>query len=60
MLEHGYGTRLQENSKYVSDVYTDYATNGNLLSVAKAIHKDKNLIGVVGIDLILESNVKIK
>lgn len=50
----------KENSEYVSDAYTDYATNGNLLAVAKAIHKDKNLIGVVGIDLILENNAKVK
>lgn len=47
-------TGAKENGEYVSDAYIDFSTNNQMLSVSKAIYKDKELIGVVGIDLIVE------
>lgn len=50
----------KENGDYVSDAFTDFSTTNKILAVAKAIYKDKKLIGVVGIDLILENTTETK
>ena len=50
----------KEAGEYVSDAYVDFSTNNKILSVSKAIYKGKELIGVVGIDLIVEKNAKDK
>jgi hypothetical protein len=50
----------KENGEYVSDAFTDLSTTNKILAVAKAIYKDKKLIGVVGIDLILENTTETK
>jgi methyl-accepting chemotaxis protein len=50
----------KENGEYVSDAFTDLSTTNKILGVAKAIYKDKKLIGVVGIDLVLESTTETK
>jgi hypothetical protein len=50
----------KENGEYVSDAFTDLSTTNKILAVAKAIYKDNKLIGVVGIDLILENTTETK
>lgn len=50
----------KENGDYVSDPYVDFSTNDKMFSVSKAIYKNKDLIGVVGIDLVIENNENAK
>jgi methyl-accepting chemotaxis protein len=49
----------KEKGEY-ANTYTDYVTNDKILTVAKAIYKDKNLIGVVSVDLIVVNNANTK
>lgn len=50
----------KENGAYISDSFTDLSTTNKIVAVAKAVYKDKKLIGVVSIDLILENTAGTK
>ena len=46
----------KEDGEFISDAYVDLSTNNKILSVSKSIYKNKDLIGVVGIDLVVGSS----
>ncbi|MCB2313095.1 cache domain-containing protein [Clostridium tagluense] len=49
-------TNAKENGEYVSDIYIDASNNNKILTVSKGIYKNKKLIGVIAIDLVVENN----
>lgn len=46
-------TKAMDEDLYVSEIYEDAQTGNMLISVSKAIIKDDQVLGVIGIDLIL-------
>ena len=44
----------KQSGGYLSDIYKDFSNNDKILTVGKGVYKNKKIIGVVAIDLILE------
>lgn len=47
-------TKALENGEYTSEVYKDVAVGRDLISFAKAVSREENNIGVVGIDISID------
>lgn len=46
--------QAKEKGHYVSEIYKDAIKGDNILTYAKALYKDDELLGVVGIDIVIK------
>lgn len=53
--ERDWYINTKENGEYVSKVYTDFSDNTKCITLAKSIYENEKFIGVVGIDLVVDS-----